>query len=145
MTQQQWHPPDPPNYKANFDVAVFKATNSAGIGFIIRDHEGEVIGVLSLSIHLSQSVDELEALACRRAIQFAWEIGLRRVVFEGDSTTVIQDITRRDSDFLLFGNIIDDIRHQVSAFHFFDICHVNRSCNILANALAKRAKLSEGM
>lgn len=67
-TQQQWRPPDPPNYKANFDAAVFKATNSIGIGVIIRDHEGEVIGALSLSIPLSQLVDELEALACRRAV-----------------------------------------------------------------------------
>ena len=143
--QQQWHPPDSQNYKANFDAAVFKATNSAGIGVIIRDCEGEVIVALSLSIPLSQSVDELEALACRRAVQFAWEIGFRRVFFEGDSATVIQAITRRDSDFLPFGNIIDDIRHQVSAFHFSDFCHVNRSCKIVADALAERAKHCEGL
>lgn len=137
--------PDSQNYKANFNAAVFKATNSASIGVIIRGCDGEVIGALSLPIPLSQSVDELEALACRRAVQFAWEIGLRRVTFGGDSTTVMQAITRRDSDFLPFGNIIDDIRHHVSAFQFSDFCHVNRSCNIVVDALAKRAKLCEGM
>ncbi|KAL0012947.1 hypothetical protein SO802_000016 [Lithocarpus litseifolius] len=143
--QQQWQPPDSQNYKANFDAAVFKATNSAGIGVIIKDCDGEVFGALSLPIPLSQSVDELEALACRRAVRFAWEIGLSRVTFKGDSATVIQAITRSDSDFLPFGNIIDDIRHLVSAFQFSDFCHVNCGCNIVADALAKRAKLCEGM
>ena len=107
--QLQWRPPDSQNYKANFDVAIFKASNSASIGVIIKDCDGEVIGALSLSIPFSQLVDELKALAYRRTVQFAWEISLKRVIFEGDSATVIQAITRKDSDFLPFGNIIDDI------------------------------------
>ena len=34
--QLQWRPPDSQNYEANFDVAVFKATNSAGIGVLSK-------------------------------------------------------------------------------------------------------------
>ena len=143
--QLQWRPPDSQNYKANFDVAIFKASNSASIGVIIKDCDGEVIGALSLSIPFSQLVDELKALAYRRTVQFAWEISLKRVIFEGDSATVIQAITRKDSDFLPFGNIIDDIWLQVSTFQFSDFCHVHRNCNIVADALAKRAKLCEGL
>ena len=44
----QWHPPDYPYYKANFDTGVFKASSSAGIGVIIRDNRGEAIGALSV-------------------------------------------------------------------------------------------------
>ena len=40
-------------------------------------------------ITLPPTVDDVEALECRRAISFALEIGLQNVVFEGDSNTVI--------------------------------------------------------
>lgn len=38
---------------------------------------------------LPPSIAEVEALACCRAVQFAVEIGLHEVMFEGDSLTVI--------------------------------------------------------
>ena len=95
MPHHQWRPLDLHSYKANFDATVFQASNTVGIGVIIRDSNGDVIGaLLFMPIPLSQSVAELEALACRRAVQFALEIGLRRVTFEGESVTVINAIVR---------------------------------------------------
>ena len=55
----QWRPPDQNVYKSNFDAAVFKTGNSAGIGVIARDWRGEAIGALSLSIPLAQTVAEI--------------------------------------------------------------------------------------
>lgn len=49
----------------------FKRTNSAGLGVIIRNNKGAVIGALAMRIPLPQSVAAIEALACRRAVQFA--------------------------------------------------------------------------
>ena len=46
------------------------------------DSNGAVIGALSIPTSLGNLVAELEALACLRAVQFASEIGLTRVVFE---------------------------------------------------------------
>ena len=60
---------------------------------IIRDWRDEAIGALSMSVPATQSVVELEALACRIAMQFAMELGLQDVVFEGDSLQVIQAIS----------------------------------------------------
>ena len=60
---------------------------------IIRDWRGEAIGALSMSVPATQSIVELEALACHRAVQFAVELGLQDVVFEGDSLQVIQAIS----------------------------------------------------
>ena len=65
----------------------------AGLGVIIRDWRDEAIGALSMSVPATQSVVELEALACCRAMQFAMELGLQDVVFEGDSLQVIQAIS----------------------------------------------------
>ena len=89
-------------------------------------------------------------------MQFALEIGLRRVTFEGDSVTVINAIVRGSPEFLPYGNVIDDIRFQVSGFHFLkkkkvsgfqflDFCHVKRNCNIVVDTLAKKAKHCVGL
>ena len=64
---------------------------------IVRNNRGEAIGALSMPIPLSNSVAVLEALACCRALLFAKEIGLRQVVFEGDSAMVIQAFTHGNS------------------------------------------------
>ena len=85
-----WCPSEQFQYKANFDGAVFKSLSSAGLGVVICDNKGAVIGALSMHIPLPRSVAEVEALACRRAVQFAIEIGLHEVIFEGDAAVVIK-------------------------------------------------------
>ena len=137
---KHWHPPDQDSYKLNFDAAVFKASNTAGIGVIARDWRGEVIGALSQSILASHSVAYMEAQACQRAIQFAVEIRLHRVVFEGDSALVINAITQEGAEFSSYGNIIDEIHYIAADFQFFKFNHVSRVCNCVADVLAKNAK-----
>ena len=107
---QQWRPPDTNIFKANFDVAVFKSENLAGLGMVIRDWCGEAIGALTTLVPLAQTVAQLEVLACRRVVQFAKEIGLSQVIFEGDSSTVIQAVQEGCSEVLPFEHVIKDIR-----------------------------------
>ena len=64
-------------------VTIFPSLNLAGLGVVVHDSNGAVNGALSIPITLGSSVAELEALACLRAMQFASEIGLTQVVFEG--------------------------------------------------------------
>ena len=71
---------------------------------------------------LSSTFADLEALACLRAVQFAVDLGLQRVIFEGDSTTIISAVSQGTSN--------------LSSFVIFS--HVNCSGNIVADALAKR-------
>ena len=99
---QQWQPPDENKFKVNFDVAVFKSCNQAGLGVIVRDWRGEAIGALSTSVPAAQTVVELEALACCRAVLFAVELGLQDVVFEGDSLQVIQALNLDSTDHLTY-------------------------------------------
>ena len=145
IPQHQWCPPEPQCYKANFDVAVFKSSNCADIGVIIRDWEGKSIRALTMTIPLSHSVVKLEALACRRAVQFALEIGLREVIFEGDSAPVIQAILTGSGDQSAYGNIIDYICCQAAALQFSNFYHVKRNCNLVTDALAKKAKNYTGL
>ena len=79
-------------YKANCDGAVFRDIKSAGLGVVIRDSAGLVIATLSERICLPSTVNELEALACKRAIAFALEIGLHEVAFVGDFDVVFKHL-----------------------------------------------------
>ncbi|KAK7845071.1 hypothetical protein CFP56_010009 [Quercus suber] len=69
-------------YKVNFDGAVFEDQACAGLGVVIRDLAGLIIGALSQRIRLPSSVVMGEALAARRAVLFAKEISVFRVVIE---------------------------------------------------------------
>lgn len=137
---QQWRPPDSHCYKVNFDVAVFHELNRAGIGVIVRDCGGAALGAVSSSIPLAQSVANVEALACLRAVKFALEIGLTRVVFEGDSAIIIGALIQENSEVASYGNVLEDIRQHVGAFQFVVFSHTSRVCNSIADALAKKAK-----
>ena len=114
--EQRWCPPTTDVCKVNFDAAVFRTSNTVGLGVVVRDSSGAVIGVLSVPISLGSSVAELEALACLRAVQFASEIGLTRVVFEGDFAAVITALRQGLGELTCYGNVLDDIRVLVSAF-----------------------------
>nr|POF26900.1 hypothetical protein CFP56_37675 [Quercus suber] len=119
---------------------IFKPCNQAGIGVIVRDWRGEAIGALSTSVTAAQSAVELEALACRRAVLFAVELGLQDVVFEGDSLQVIQALNQDNANHLSYGHILEDIRTQVAASSSFEFIFNTRHCNVVADAIAKKAK-----
>ena len=131
--------------KVNFDATLFKHKNSAGIGAIVQDWRGANLGPLFMPVSLSSTVADLEALACLGAVQFAADLGLQRVIFEGDSTTIISVVSHGSSVLASFGNIIDDVRHLLPSFSVVSFNHVHRSGNVVADALAKKASSIVGL
>ncbi|KAK9987431.1 hypothetical protein SO802_032382 [Lithocarpus litseifolius] len=86
------------------------------MGVIVRDWRGEAIAALSIPTPLSHNVNEWEALACRRAVQFVGEIGLSKVIFEGDLSVVINALSQGHGCSASSGNIIEDILFLVADF-----------------------------
>ena len=91
---------------------------------VIRDHEGNVIGALFERIALPPSVEDVEAIAGRRAISFAEEIGLQKVIFEGDAVSIINSLNTEDECLASFGHLIEDSRQLVASFRAFTFTHV---------------------
>ena len=58
---------------------------------------------------------------------------------------VIQALIQGDSASAEYGNIIDDIRTLAADFDFCHFIHVKRNCNVVADALAKKAKILSGL
>ena len=144
VIQHQWRPSEHDHFKVNFDAAVFKSLNLAGIEVVIRDWRGDVVAALSMPTALASTVADLEALACRRAVMFAAEKDLQNVIFKGDSVSVINAIVQENPVLTSYGDIVDDIRSLVSIFQSFQFVFVHRSCNVVADALAKKAKCLAG-
>ena len=53
---------------------------------------------------------------------------------------MIQAITQDNSDHLTYDHIIEDIRTQVAALFSLEFIFNTRHCNVVADALAKKAK-----
>ena len=82
---QAWQPPEGSVYKLNFDVAVFVDMVASGIGVVIRNDRGEVMAVLSSKGPAVTRSEEADVLACRKALEFAVEVGFFELVIEGDN------------------------------------------------------------
>ena len=76
-----WCPLSSLSFKANIDGAVFNNSHSASVGVVIRNRSGEVVAAMSERIPLPNLVLEVEAMACRRAVKFAFEVGVQEVIF----------------------------------------------------------------
>ena len=135
----RWKPPLTNYYKANFDGAIFKESNLGGIGVVIRDNAGLVIATLSQKVHDIHTAKMMEALAARRAIIFAKEVGVVDVEFEGDAEIVIRDLYRNDPIQTPYGLVIEDAKALLQEFQGFSMSHTRRSGNSVAHALARRA------
>ena len=99
-----WHPPNASWYKINFDGAFFVKENCAGVGVVIRNEQGLVMASLSQKIPLPFIVIEVEALAARRAVKFAAELGLDQIVLEGDSKILINTLQHGCRSLAQFGH-----------------------------------------
>ena len=137
--QTRWRLPITNYYKMNFDGAIFKESNSGGIGVVIRDHIGMAIATLSQKVHGTHTVEMIEALAARRAIIFAKEVGIDDVEVEGDAENIIKDLNSNYPIHTPYGLVIEDAKALIQDFQRFSLSHTRCSSNSVAHALARRA------
>ena len=111
QTRQQlsghvWQPPPQSEYKLNFDATIFSGLDRLGYGAIIRNDKGEVMAAMTTNGSKVSTSDEVELLACQRAIEFAVDAGFSRLIIEGDSSNVIQAISSPLENFHCLGMLM---------------------------------------
>ena len=135
----RWKPPDQGCYKINYDGAVFTQQRKAGLGAVIRDEKGEVVASMTQLAPLPTTVAQVEALAARRAMEFALELGLNRVTLEGDSEVICKELQDQRPSLALHGHILQDVKYLAGAFQSVKFSQIRRQGNNVAHALARRA------
>ncbi|XP_022730181.1 uncharacterized protein LOC111285158 isoform X1 [Durio zibethinus] len=93
MTQQTWNQPINGLYMVYFDGALDRKVNKGGIGLIIRNSEGDIMGasVASMERVIGPFV-LVEANAAVRALDFAFEMGFQLIIIEGDALGVLKKL-----------------------------------------------------
>ena len=91
-------------------------------------------------IPLPAIVIEIEALAARRAMELAVEIGLANIVLEGNNETLFKALKSGDRSLAQHGHLIKGILFLSSYCLAFIVSFVRRQCNKLAHSLARKGK-----
>ncbi|XP_075661484.1 uncharacterized protein LOC142631245 [Castanea sativa] len=136
----RWVPPSYPWFKINTDAALFNDLGTVDISAIIRDHEGEVIVALSQHLQLPLGPLEAEAKALDLAVLFAWDIGIRDVIFETDSNMVFTILSGSTTPPATIVDVMESIQLKLHDFRYSQVQHVRRQGNKLAHALAQHAR-----
>ena len=126
-------------YKVNYDGAISVQQVRAGIGVVIKNEDGAVMASMSQQLPLPTTVAMVEALATRKAVEFALELGLTKVIIEGDLEVICRELQDPSSSLALHGHILQDAKCLSNALQFVRYSHVYRQGNNVAHALAKRA------
>ncbi|KAL0005281.1 hypothetical protein SO802_012842 [Lithocarpus litseifolius] len=132
--------PIAPSYKVNVDGVVFSQSCQAGVGVVIRDNEGEVIAALSKQIHQPLGPLEIEAKAMETGVSFAWDVGIREVIFECDSKIISDALLGLCTPPMIISNILARVSLKFQDFGLAQVSHVRRQGNRLAHILTKHAK-----
>ncbi|XP_065630205.1 uncharacterized protein LOC136067819 [Quercus suber] len=85
-----WIPPPQNCYKINVDRAVFATHKMAGVGILIQDANGKVIGACSKKIMAPLGAIKAEAKAFEIGLQFTKDLLIQDFVLEGDSLILVK-------------------------------------------------------
>ena len=135
-----WQPPPVSKFKLNFDAVVFIDLGWSGMGVIIHNKKGEVMGAMSTKGSRVTDSLEAEALAYHNALKFAMDIGFSDIFIEGDCVQVINAIEASKANLPRLGHAVEDIQALISGLRWVEVRWVKRSANLVAHSLARNAK-----
>lgn len=84
--------------KANVDGAFNPKMGEAGLGVIIRDHEGKPLLMAWRVIWFCRSAEEAEATACLDGVRLGERWPEKRLILETDSATVVAKLKSDQPD-----------------------------------------------
>ncbi|XP_075658345.1 uncharacterized protein LOC142628188 [Castanea sativa] len=134
-----WTPPSPTCYKINAGSAVFKEQKMAGVGILIRDAAGQLIGACSKKIEAPLSAIEAEAKAAELNFQFAKDMSIQDFTLESDSLTLVNAIRDLSPSPLSVATLVYSSVVVAHSFHCVDFAHVGQNGNKRAYLLARHA------
>ena len=139
--QQTWQPPPETFFKLNFDGACFDEGAASGYGAVIRNEKGDVMAALAVRGGAVHDSEEVEVMACRKALEFAIDAGFTEIVLEGDNALVMKMITQAQPDLSRLGLIYEDIWCLAAGFRSISYNCIRHSANGVAHSLARFARL----
>ena len=135
-----WTLPRKDWYKINVDDAVFEEQGSCGIGVVIRNDRGLLMGALSKKLDLPLGALEVEAKAFEEGILLAGDLGLGNICLEGDAKLVTDALVGICPPPTSIHMIIRGIQRRSLTVQEWQVSHVSRAGNCVAHLMARNAK-----
>ena len=135
----KWKPPSPDRYKINVDGAVFKEQRMAGVGILIRDAEGHLIGACSRKLEAPLGAVEAEAKAMELGLLFARDLSIQDFNLESDSLTLINALQDLSPPPSLVAALVYSSVAMSHSFRCVEFSYVGRNGNRPAHLLARHA------
>ena len=120
----------------NFDGALRLPGNKGGIGILIRNNNGEVMGAKAANVSLVDNAFMVEVMAMIDALILVREMGFTDVVVDEDALSVIKKMQKLEVDFSPIGNFIEEAKMMLPMFNSICFMHTRREGNKVANNLA---------
>ncbi|CAN1178180.1 Putative ribonuclease H protein At1g65750 [Linum perenne] len=139
----KWHAPPAGKVKCNSDIAIHETENAMGMGMVVRNEEGTVLGFRTWHGSGTWTPREGEAAALLCAMKWIIEAGLERVIFEVDAEGVRNALRSTEQDESEFGCLIRNCRRVLNEFPQFEVQVVRRNRNRVAHELAQRSFSSD--
>jgi ribonuclease HI len=105
------------------------------LGWCVRDHDGRFVVAGTSWKYGNYSIIEGEAMTLLDAMKEVEHIGLRNVIFETDSKSVVDAIHRRVNGISEFSSLIVTIKNVLSLFSNFQVKFIKRQANFVAISL----------
>ncbi|KAK5784747.1 hypothetical protein PVK06_039276 [Gossypium arboreum] len=134
---ERWQPPTNRWVKVNFDGRFYNDLEASSSSIIIRDNKGLIMGATCNWNRNIPSEEVTEALEVLQAVQFAQEIGFRKVKVEGDSLMIISKLRMQGMDMSEVSNYICVAKQIIMGFESFKFQYIKRGGNRVAYLLMK--------
>jgi len=135
-----WSPPITNSFKWNVDGSSLGKSGPSGIGGVLRNHNGILLGIFSLSVGiLDSNVAELKAVV--KAIELSasnCRLHHKHIIIECDSATVIRWMNNPHNRPWLHHNLFSSIQRLASCFGSLTFTHSLREINHMADHMAKQ-------
>ena len=108
---------------------------------MIGNEKGEVMAALAAKGGVVQDSEEVEAMACHKALEFAIDTSFMEIILEGDNALVMKTVSQAQPNLSRLGLIYEDIWCLTVGFRSISTNCVRCSANSVAHALARSARL----
>ncbi|KAL5770408.1 hypothetical protein ACOSP7_014562 [Xanthoceras sorbifolium] len=132
-----WSAPPESVLKLNCGAAVSPSSNRSGLGFLVRDHQGNVLHYVASGFRTAYSPLVAEALSVHCGIRLALEAGFFHLQIETDAQVLVNTLNSRVVPLSEVGFVVEAILKLLKDNHLLMISFVPRLANGAADVLVK--------
>jgi hypothetical protein len=132
----KWKAPPQDWYKANWDAGVDRKNGKLGLRVVVWDSLGNFCAAKSKMWLGWLDPTLTEAWAALMAIDLCHELGVQRMILEGDAKILVDAVNSTKRDDSCRGQLVADIQLSLTNFPAWQMVYAPRQVNGIAHCLA---------